>query len=227
MKRILIFLCGTLWLFCSACFDIVEEITLNADGSGTYETRVNLSGMFEMLMAMAPDSVKEGMDMDQMMDSILNSQGGMGEMQGAIDDMNARDGISNAQQTMSDGVMTISYNFRDLSAIAEANDGQMMDNPLGFEQPDFSGKPGLFVRKQGKTDGDMDAEMEESMQMMEMMMADATYTVIYNFPGKVKKVSNKGVSWSNGNKTITQKVEMLDMLDDPSVLSNTIKYKKK
>ncbi len=69
--------------------------------------------------------------------------------------------------------------------------------------------------------------MAQAMEMMEMMMGDATYTTIYNFPGKIKKSTNKEASDSNGNKTITVKAKFLDLLDDPSILDNTIKYKKK
>ncbi|MEM6806468.1 MAG: hypothetical protein AAF696_34030, partial [Bacteroidota bacterium] len=179
------------------------------------------------------DSVKEeGMTEDDILQAMADSQGASEEMEAALEELNGKEGISNAQQNLEGGVFTMSYNFRDFetlsSAMEQSAEGGGMSNPLGISQPVFSGKKGLFSRSQGAEGAeDMDDETAQAMEMMEMMMGDATYTTIYNFPGKIKKASNKEGSYSNGNKTITVKAKFLDLIDDPSILDNTIKYKKK
>jgi len=233
MKKILIYLFSTCLLSMMSCLDIEEEITINTDGSGMYEMRMDMSEAVKMIMAMAPDSVKEeGMTEDDILQAMADSQGASEEMEAALEELNAKDGISNAQQSLEGGVFTMSYNFKNFSTLSDAlnqsGDGSGFENPLGIKQPVFSGKKGLFSRSQG-TEGatDMDDEMAQTMEMMEMMMGDATYTTIYNFPGKIKKASNKEASYSNGNKTISVKAKFLDLIDDPGILNNTIKYKNK
>ena len=233
MKRIFIYLLSTCLLSMMSCLDIEEEITINTDGSGMYEVRMDMTEAVKMIMAMAPDSVKEeGMTEDDILQAMADSQGATGEMQAAIDALNEKDGISNASQSLEGGVFTMSYNFRDFttltSALKDNGEGGAIDNPFGMTQPVFSGKKGLFSRSQSSEEpAEQDEEMAQAMEMMEMMMGDATYTTIYNFPGKIKKSTNKEASYSNGNKTITVKAKFLDLLDDPSILDNTIKYKKK
>ena len=228
MKKIILIVWASLSLLCVSCLNIEEEITLNADGSGVYEMRMDLKEALSMIIEMVPDSVKNNMTADQLLDSIANSQGAMDQMESALDALNEKDGISNAIQELSDGVFTMKFNFRDAESLTSSfTEGSGFENPLGLSPASYSAKKGLFVREQSIDDVEMDDEMEQAMQMMEMMMADATYTTIYNFPGKVKKSSNEEASWSNGKKTLTVKASFLDVLEDPSILNNTIKYKRK
>lgn len=233
MKRILVYLLSICLFGMVSCLDIEEEITINSDGSGMYEMRMDMTEAVKMMMAMAPDSVKEeGMTEDDVLQALADSQGASEEMAAALEELNAKDGISNAQQSLEGGVFTMSYNFKNFATLSEAlnqaGEGGGFENPLGIKQPVFSGKKGVFSRSQGTGDKeDMDPEMEQTMEMMEMMMGDATYTTIYNFPGKIKKATNKEASYSNGNKTISVKAKFLDLLDDPGLLDNTIKYKNK
>jgi len=52
----------------------------------------------------------------------------------------------------------------------------------------------------------------EEAAMAQMMMADAKYRVIYNFPGKVKKSSNDLSELSNGGKTLTMEAGLMEYL---------------
>jgi hypothetical protein len=70
MKKINILLLG-LSLFCfTSCFDITEEFTLNADGSGEYSMTMDMYRMIEMMSSMAGEKgLKGNKDYDQVMDS--------------------------------------------------------------------------------------------------------------------------------------------------------------
>ncbi len=67
---------------------------------------------------------------------------------------------------------------------------------------------------------------EEEMQMAKMFFADASYSTIYHFPKKVKKMSNKkNAELSNGGKTVTTTVDLLDLMGESgSTLANKIKF---
>ena len=188
MKKIILIVWASLSLFCVSCLNIEEEITLNADGSGMYEMRMDFREALEMLLQMAPDSIKETMTADEILDSMANSQGDFAEMKEAVERMNEVDGISNANQSLDDGILTMQFNFRDAESLTNSfTSGSSSQNPLGLTPARYASKKGVFERMQSIEDAEMDDQMEQAMQMMEMMMADATYTTIYNFPGKVKK----------------------------------------
>jgi len=53
MKKIFLLCCTTLSLLLTGCLDTVEEITLNANGTGTYKSTMDMSGMFDMLESLA------------------------------------------------------------------------------------------------------------------------------------------------------------------------------
>ena len=46
MRKFVLLLLSTGMLFLTSCFDIVEEVYLNKDGSGTYTTKIDASGLF-------------------------------------------------------------------------------------------------------------------------------------------------------------------------------------
>ncbi|HEX2532295.1 MAG TPA: hypothetical protein VHK69_01090 [Chitinophagaceae bacterium] len=66
MKKVHLFLMGCLTLMLAGCFEITEELTIAENGSGTYENKMDMSGLFDMMeMAASMDtsaSTKEGLD---------------------------------------------------------------------------------------------------------------------------------------------------------------------
>ncbi|MDP5172803.1 MAG: hypothetical protein NWR72_21370 [Bacteroidia bacterium] len=226
------FLGALLLVFIPGCLDIEEEIFMNADGSGTYATHIDLSGMMDMILMMAPDSVKDQMgdNPDAFLDSMFNSQETASSFATVVDDYNLMAGISNTSYDILDGVMTIKYDFSDVAALSAAlKSGNQGTNQLGIVPPAFTGKKGKLSRAQSGDgfEAEMDPELESQMDMMKMMMGDATYTTRYHFPGQVKKAGNKDATITDGGKTVVLEVKLLDVLDDPSILNNDITFKKK
>lgn len=70
MKKINLLLLSLTLLTFSSCFDITEEFTLNADGSGEYSMTMDMYRMIEMMSSIAGEkSLKGNKDYDQVMDS--------------------------------------------------------------------------------------------------------------------------------------------------------------
>lgn len=53
MRNITFFFLSLCAFALTGCLDTVEEITVNADGTGVYQTTMNMSGMFDMIEMMA------------------------------------------------------------------------------------------------------------------------------------------------------------------------------
>lgn len=225
MKKLTFSLLTIAALTFTACLDIVEEITLKADGSGKYAMSMDMSQMMEMMMAYMPDSVKETMDEQTMMDSLAtmtNSQ----EMDSIADVLNNMKGISNAETHMDGFVMIFSYDFTNAEALNQASSQSSFTAQQGLKQANYTWKKGVFARNFNKVDLG-DDESDETMAMAKMMMQEATFTTVYNLPGPVKTTSNSGSKLSNGKKTVTVNRTFGEIFDDPELMSNEIKFKSK
>ncbi len=227
MKKLFLSLLTAAALTFTACLDIVEEITLKADGSGQYAMSVDMAEMMQMMLTFMPDSVKENMDEQTLMDSlagITNTQ----EMDSIADVLNAMDGISNAATRMEGFVMVISYDFANVDALNEAATQNSFTSQQGIQPASYSWKKGVFSRTFNKMDlSGGDEEMDENMAMAKMMMQEATFTTVYNLPGPAKKVANGDAVLSNGKKTVTLERPLVEIMDDPEGMSNEIKFKAK
>jgi hypothetical protein len=68
--------------------------------------------------------------------------------------------------------------------------------------------------------------MEEGeMGMMSMFLASADYTVIYEFPGKVKSVSGENVLLQDKDRTVVMQRKFGDLLDGSANLAIDVKFK--
>lgn len=102
MKRFALLLIS---IVCFAgCYEVNEEITINADGSGSHNTKMDMGQMLEMIQSMAGEEelAKEGLDraLDTtiMMKSILDS---------------AKDMTVEQKQLLKDGKMNLQMNMKE------------------------------------------------------------------------------------------------------------------
>ena len=106
------------------------------------------------------------------------------------------------------------YSQMDNSAVARASENM-------FEYVDYSYDGKKFSRflkkdyKQSKDDIEsLNKEIEEMGEAKAMFEA-MTYTLKYNFPKPVKSVSNKGAEISDDGKTVTVKMNFIEMIKTP------------
>lgn len=228
-KAAAVFLTLLTFVFVPGCLDIEEEVFLNQDGSGTYVNRVDMKGIVDMIMMMAPDSVKEeiGDNPDMFLDSLFKSQEMTSSLAVMAERYEDQEGVSNAATNMTDGVMTISFDFTSVESLNLALSETTQENELGFLTPSFAWKKGRLTRLAGSGSEEMDEELQSQMEMMKMMMGDATYTTRYHLPGKVKNSSNEESTLLDAGKTVVVEYSLLEVMEDPGLLGNEIKFKKR
>lgn len=205
----------------SGCFDIEERISLKKDGSGKYTIIMDMSEMGELIASMGG----------------AGGENPLGQMDSAIDETAKRlreaEGISNVVTKSENYVITVSYDFASLEAINKANEDMQGENPMMMqgEGPTYDLNVRKRIFKRVSPDfadlmGDMGAE-EENLEMAKMMLGSASYTTVYEMPGRVKKMSNKDAVIGEDKKTVTLNTSFLDLLESKASVGNEISYKRK
>jgi hypothetical protein len=207
----------------SGCLDILEEITIKKDGSGTFVNKMDASKAADMIATMsALDSTGQmGAQMKFTFDSIFDAEWRKYKKVA---------GISNIKiDTSQPFVYQVSMDFANFNALNTA----MI---VGKEEIEglknlFSFQKGLFERKDhmagfdlGKITGENDSD-ETTKEMTREMMKEMTYSMIYNLPNTVKSMSNSSATLTDDKKTVRLKCSFLDLMDKKVGIGNKIVFK--
>jgi len=236
MRKFLILSLGVFTLALSSCLDVVEELFLNKDGSGTYALSYDLSsmlsdptmkGMVEGMM----EGDSSGMDFMTDKDTLIRlSQEELMAMpnpdfwknfQMHIQVDQAKAVFKVEMKLAFADIKDIDYFSKNVSALSETEGGSF----AGFGEL----FPGGSVYELGKgsltrlAPENFEAPSEDDMAMIEMFFGSATYTSIYHLPGKVSKAKIAG-SKIDGN-TVTVTYPLMDVLQGKANLEGSIKYK--
>lgn len=104
MKKVALLVLTILSCCLSACFDINEDITINENGSGRFASRMDMSGLIEMMQSMGAEDelAKEGMD--RPIDTVIF-------MKDVLD--SAKSLTATQREVMKDGQMHLVMNLAD------------------------------------------------------------------------------------------------------------------
>ncbi len=216
-------------LLSTSCFEVREEITLKSNGSGTYSTVFDMSEMMGMLNMFMPDSLK-----GEMSDSLDFSKMMTPE---EISKYSSIKGISNVRSDSDEEyVMKMSYDFANIDALNRSMAIDSGDGPLGISTV-FKRKGSKFERVsemvseggENPLSGLMGGEGDDDEGMGEMMnmMNKPTYTLVYNLPGKVKKVKTKGTveNVKERGKKVEIVYDMFEMMkSNGKVMDHCVKF---
>lgn len=223
------------------CFDILEEINLNKNGTGQYVIKIDMSELLKnpMLKGMMNG---EGSEVQKDMDSVVYFKDLPDSAIADNPDLWKRVHMkvfSNAEKELL--YTTIHLEFKSLDDIAylSENFDKVMNKSKGSgsEARDLmsGGAPSGFLAKglqyslNGKTLSRKSDKMtlkEEEVENMEMLkgfLGDADYQINYTLPGKIKKVTMANAS-ING-KTVTAKVKMIELMENKINLDGSIQFK--
>lgn len=232
-------------LFLTSCFEIVEEVFLNKDGSGSLKTHVDLGDIFNnpfMKGALEEEMAKEGTTAQDMeMDSIIYYKDApegtfTAEEKKLIEQANMHLIMSQSTGKFS---VTTTLPFASLDDLPEiqkiiakaaADSPEAQSNPMlemlqgtgfGNETPLFSLKKRQFTR----TTPEDTAADNEDLAMMEMFLADATIKTIYHMPGKIKEttIANAVID----GKTVTVTNDLLDIIKKKVNVDGDICFKRR
>ncbi|PSJ74137.1 hypothetical protein C7N43_25425 [Sphingobacteriales bacterium UPWRP_1] len=219
MRKLIVTLCLCFILVLSGCFNVTEEITLRKNGSGTSRVTVDMSSMMGMLSAFIPDSLKESMDLDQLMSTDMGK-------------FTTVSGISNVRsERLGEYAYAISYDFANMEALNKAQAlNNETDTGFGKMATRFTSKKGKLCRETNYSSSEAAGEEEHSLQdnkELFAMMGEPKYTVIYHLPSKIKKASVKGVDAKvdKDGTTVSIEYNFTDFMEaEGKIMDHYIKY---
>jgi len=225
----------------TGCFDILEEISLNKNGTGQYSIKIDMSGLLKnpMLKGLMEGESNEALkDMDSVVyfkdlpDSVISDNPDLWKrVHMKI--------FSNKEKEMlytsihlefksPDEITYLSENF-DKVMNKSKGAGPLSGDLMSAGAPSGFLSKGLSYSMEGKSltrksdPMTMKEEEAENLEMMKGFMGEAVYQINYTLPGKIKKVTMANAS-TNG-KTVTSKVKMIELMENKVNLDGSIQFK--
>lgn len=253
MRKTLALVIVAVVVLATSCVSIIEELTLNSDGSGTYTYKIDMSTLIESGVMGQARQMSEDVPEDVLeVDTVMGAYDMLKE-NGTLADMDKPDfwkkvrlesvisesrGIGEISFILDfDDISEVGYFSQNLGKLLESDETAGMLSSMGLTNSGMvtpiAYKKGLFgsllTRKGEDSEVNEMAEMleEDGGEMVKMMLSGAEYITIYNLPGKVKKVSHDDAKVSNDGKTVTISADLLDQMEGKADLSTTIKFKNK
>lgn len=229
-----------------SCLNIVEKLSLNRNGSGIYSITYDMSSMMSgMMREMMLESLQEDEDspfanakvdgkieLDTLIDikDAPMTAGVEGEMPAIMQKVKVRLQMSEIQNVFN---TTMTLDFEDISDVKKFQDAmaEMSGNGNGGGLGSMTPVSGLFrlkgrtlLREKAVIDATASEVEDENAEMMKMMMADATYKTVYEFPRKVKSFAITGAEKVD-KKTLSATYSLLDVIEGQVDLSGTVNFK--
>lgn len=207
MKLIkLFFTAFTAALLSTAC-TIEQEITFNENMGGTFSVKMDMKDYFEMMSLMGG----EDFNLSSLTDSLEYA---MSELDVQFD---AYEGISNSKSYFDavESAMIVSYDFAKVENINQLNTTNEL---LSFTSPTFSMGKSSFSYKLGKVSETMNSE--EVALMGDMFK----FNIRFNFPEKIKKVSNKAYNITEDGKGVILEATLPQILDHKGKFDVTVNW---
>ncbi len=255
MKRnLLLSLLVIVAVFFTGCFETTEEITINADGTGTYNMNMDLSGLFQFLGAMKnmdttanKNAKKEKMDTTINMRMFTDTAANLTVAQKAL--LHSATMKMLMDEEAQEFKMNMNFPFTQLGDVAKIIDlmhsaggtnvmgkmvmpGEVAGSESAPKMPDLNTyfdmtlQPHLIERKLNK---EKYKTLNEDMQQNSMgegteMLSSIKMNTVIHLPVAAKKVTGTGVLLSADKKTVTLNGTMEDLMKTPQKFSYRIEY---
>ncbi|NRB62735.1 MAG: hypothetical protein HRU40_06870 [Saprospiraceae bacterium] len=238
--------------FTSSCVNIIEELFLKKDGSGTYALNIDLSGIIDNPMM---QGTLEGQDSSSSTDN-TNPLGGGLDLLSIDTSFNFLTTAQEKGRTLENPdfwekvnlivksdidagemMMTVHMNFNTLEEITYLYDNLAENFPLddGADKINSSGmvaaklafalKKRKFSRVGRFTSLPEDAMNDEAQNMIKMIFAKSTYQTIYHLPGKVKSTNFPNAEVSDKRVTVT--VPLTEVMEGKAQIDGSLSFKKR
>ena len=207
------------------CFEVVEEISMNADGSGEITITINASqSRAKLKSVMLMDSIngRKVPSREEISREILTAK----------NKLNSLDGISQVQTTINHDQFTysITARFANVTALNKAinylAETSIKDRnlPVNYKQFDnYSYQSGTFKRLEPA--GDRAAQYNKASKADKEVIEDANYTCVYKFPWEIKSVSNPKALISKSKKNVMLRMNMKELASGKGHIRNTIQLR--
>lgn len=220
MKIFIHLLFATLLLSLQGCFEVLEEVNLNPNGSGTLILTINGSQSKSQLdKLMAKDSIggrkiPKRKEIEASLSEISNK-------------LNSVKGLSNVHisKDFTNYILLIKCDFTNPSALNEAINTiwLLYDKKAKTNSVFFSFHNKLFKRT---FDQNLIKNVKEKLGSQEKdILSKATYTCIYRFSSEIEHQTNSFAVASKNKKATILKSPVLDIVVGKKSLENEIKIK--
>jgi hypothetical protein len=255
MKKFLLLIALTLTtLFFTGCMETTEELTIAADGSGTYNVGMDMSGLFDMMdmMKSMDTSINAETKKLQQMDTVV----ALRDFTDTASHLSAEEKalLKNAKMKMKvneaakEFKMELNFPFTKISDVqklmqlSQKSSGgnvmqNMLGNPLGAEggneqMPGISSFYDMVINGnvvERKLNKEKYSELQQNEQLKGAQMAgdmleSIKFNTVIRLPRPAKKVSGTRAQLSADKKTLTLKGNMQDLFQDPEALTYRIEY---
>jgi len=218
-----LFLCLTL---CVSCFDIIEEINLNKDGSGSLLVTFNMSKSKTKIASL------------MMLDSInghkIPSEDDINEaLKDVVLHLEKAEGITNIKQTkdFKNYIFTVSCDFATVESVngifREIILKQNKEGKTNFSTNNLSYDASSKIFKRAFTYDDSIKESFDHLQPEDRkVFNDACFTSIYRFNTLVDNVSNSDSKIAPNKKAVMLRLDAMSFIQGKKTIQNTIQLVK-
>lgn len=212
MKKIFFFLLPL--MFFTGCIDIVEEITINEDKSGTVTFKMDLGAIGGYAMNLG-ESYMQGTLLDQIKNLPETAAGILKNV----------DGLSNIKSTSNkSGIYAVSFDFKNEKELNNAL-YKLFDTKKPFFAPNY-----IRIKKHKIIKKNYAPILRLFLRKYKDQLNDASvlklvsYKTLINLPAEVKKYSNNTSTLSSDKKTLEFKCTLEEFLNTNISIGNKIKY---
>ncbi len=220
-KGITFIFLGLLFL-CTSCFEIIEEVSFNKDGSGHVTLTMNLSKSKTKLNSM------------MLLDSINNYKVPSkteikNQITQAVLKVKKIEGISNVENSsdFNEYIFTVSCDFTNVEALNEViskfstkKDAELIKQQQHFS---FNKDQNTFTRNYHY---DVSNEFKKTKMEDRKVFETASMTTIYRFETPIVSSKNPTAKISRSKKAIMLRVNAQDLIKDKNSIKNQIKLQK-
>lgn len=217
-KFLFVVMLATLCFF-SSCFQVIEEINISNNGSGTVTLTVNLSSSKAKVASImlldsvngykVPTRLKIQQEMDEVVAYLKNSPG-IGNVTKRLDFDNY--------------IATVSFSFRNISNINNINQRvlkKLKVNAVSNSSYTYNPANNVFQRNYMHTSQAV-LQYNKLKPEVKNVFKQATYTSIYRFERPVVSMSNPLAKTSNTKRAVMLNTGILGLINGKTDISNKI-----
>lgn len=234
----------SLLILLSSCV-YTEEVHIKNDGSGSYNFTIDMGPMMQEMQSMGTkDSLKpsNAIDTTFIFNDILE------EKKDSIAQLSAEDKASikalagmklrmQVDEEQGEALMAFGLDFNNISEVKNMEEKLFKAMAMNKKQPEgaslnksnvvfsFDGKN--FARKTilKTMTKDEEEKVDTQLEQSSSFLQGSTYTLIYHFEKKIKKVSYKDAKISDDGKSVTIEVAMDSLIKYPKMLDFELRLK--
>jgi hypothetical protein len=208
-------------LLFTSCFEIIEDVHINTNGSGKISVTLNLSqSKTKLKTIMLMDSIN-GYKIPSKTD--INT-----ELNNAVKTLKGIKGLSNIKSSSDFDayIFKISCNFTDIDKLNQVvSTFARMNNfiiPKGSSYFDYNQKTKIFTRNY---ETDLAKSFNSIKKKDKEVFDNASYVTVYHFDNTIIESKNKSAHINKNKTAIMIKVSAQDIINNTRTIKNQIKLK--